>query len=130
MEVVVDANIFLAVLLNEPDNERIIEATRGVSFIAPEILPYEIGNALSSSLKRKHIDENEVLFAYQLFTQIPVRRTYVDIPAALELVNRFKIYAYDACYLEVAQRLNLPLFTLDTQMKEKAELLKLKIWNV
>jgi len=130
MEVVVDANIFLAVILNEPDNERIIEATRGVSFVSPSILPYEIGNALSSSLKRNHITEHEVLTAYQLFMQIPFRGITVDVFQALKLSNRCRIYAYDAYYLEVAQRLNLPLLTLDVQMRKKAESLKIKIWNL
>ena len=37
------------------------------------------------------------------------------------------IYAYDAYYLEVAKRLNLPLLTLDMAMKKVALDIKLKV---
>ena len=37
MEIVVDANIILAVILNEPDNVQIIEYTKGVDFVAPDV---------------------------------------------------------------------------------------------
>jgi len=38
----------LAVALDEPEKKRIIDLTSGVDVIAPKILPYEIGNALSA----------------------------------------------------------------------------------
>jgi predicted nucleic acid-binding protein len=34
----------------------------------------------------------------------------------LEIAWEYKIYAYDACYLESAKRLSLPLLTFDGQM--------------
>jgi predicted nucleic acid-binding protein len=49
MEIIIDANIIIAVVLNEPNNEKVIEATKGVEFVSPDVLPYEIGNALSSA---------------------------------------------------------------------------------
>jgi predicted nucleic acid-binding protein len=130
MEIIVDANIILAVILNEPDNVQIIESTKGVDFVAPDVLPYEIGNALSSALKKHKITENEVLQAFQLFKIVPVRLVKVNILHALVLSNRFKSYAYDAYYLEVAQRLNLPLITFDEAMKTNAKVLNLKIWEI
>jgi predicted nucleic acid-binding protein len=130
MDIIVDANIFMAVILNESDNGNIIEATKGVNFVAPEILPYEIGNALSSAVKRKHVTETEAPAAYRIFEEIPVRKTEVDIYQALVLAGRFNIYAYDAYYLEVARRLDLPLFTLDVKMQEIAKTLNIKIWKI
>ena len=53
MDIITDTNIFLAIALNEPEKEQIIQLTSGVNIIAPEILPYEIGNALSAMIKRK-----------------------------------------------------------------------------
>ena len=53
MRLVADTNIFLAVALDEPEKEQIIQATAGADIIAPEILPYEIGNALSAMVKRQ-----------------------------------------------------------------------------
>ncbi len=48
-----DTNLFLAVALNEPEKTRIIQLTSNKNAVAPEILPYEIGNALSAMIKRK-----------------------------------------------------------------------------
>jgi predicted nucleic acid-binding protein len=64
------------------------------------------------------------------FEEIPVRKTEVDIYQALVLAGRFNIYAYDAYYLEVARRLDLPLFTLDVKMQEIAKTLNIKIWKI
>jgi predicted nucleic acid-binding protein len=36
---------------------------------------------------------------------------------ALKLSCKYNIYAYDAYYLETSYRLNLPLLTVDGQMK-------------
>ena len=55
MKIVADTNIFLAVALNEPEKKEIIALTVGHELIAPEILPFEIGNALSALVKRKRL---------------------------------------------------------------------------
>ena len=36
--IVADANVYLAVILNEPEKQAIIESTRGVGLISPEVL--------------------------------------------------------------------------------------------
>ena len=46
MKIIADTNIFLAVVLEEPEKGRIIQLTAGHELAAPMILPYEIGNAL------------------------------------------------------------------------------------
>lgn len=51
MDVVPDTNIFLAVIFNEPEKDNIIQLTSGNDAIVPEILPYEVGNALSEMIK-------------------------------------------------------------------------------
>jgi len=53
----------LAVALDKLEKGRIIELTSGVDIIAPEILPYEIGNALSAMIKRDRITASESLSA-------------------------------------------------------------------
>src|SRR5690606_17464999 len=48
MEIVADTSAFLAVVLNEPERQRIVKLTAEASLLAPEFLPYEIGNALTA----------------------------------------------------------------------------------
>jgi predicted nucleic acid-binding protein len=129
-EVIVDANIFLAVLLNEPERERIIAITKGMSLVSPEILPYEIANALSAMVKRNRLNAEQALRSYKVFEQIPFAPIEVDVFQALRLASNFRSYAYDAYYLEVAKRLDLPLLTMDRQMKQNGLELDLIIIDV
>jgi len=55
MDIVSDTNILLAVIFNEPEKDNIVQLTSGNDAIAPEILPYEVGNALSAMIKGKQI---------------------------------------------------------------------------
>ena len=127
MNLVSDTNIFLAVVMNEPEKERIIQLTSGSNVIAPEILPYEIGNALSAMHKRRQITNKEAMSAQRATNNIPVRLVAVDIQKALRLAMEFKIYAYDAYFLQCAKSLSSPLITLDTRMKQVASKLNIDV---
>ena len=127
MSIVSDTNIFLAVVFNEPEKGHIIQLTAGHEAIAPEILPYEVGNALSAMIKRKQITHKEALQAQKSINAIPVRLQSVDITQALKLAIDFNIYAYDAYFLQCAINQSCPLLTLDKRMKQVAQKLNIKI---
>ncbi len=127
MDVVPDTNIFLAVALEEPEKDHIIQITSGLDAIAPEILPYEIGNALSAMIKRKQITPDEALSAQKAASLIPVRLISIDIQQALKLSIEFDIYAYDAYYLQCARAMSRPLVTLDKCMKQVATQLNIEV---
>ena len=95
--------------------------------VAPEILPYEIGNALSAMYKRRQITEREALSAQKIINTIPVRLVAIDIQKALKLALEFKIYAYDAYFLQCAMALSSPLITLDNRMKKVAIELNIEV---
>jgi len=52
------------------------------------------------------------------FKRIPIKMVNIDIEKALEIAWHYKIYAYDAFYLEAAKRLQLPIVTFDRGMKK------------
>ena len=113
MDIVTDTHLFLAVALNEPEKTRIVQLTSNSNAIAPEILPYEIGNALSAMIKRKQITHDEALSAFEIASKIPVRLVSIDILKALELALEFNIYAYDVYLIQCALQTSTPLLTLD-----------------
>ena len=121
MNIVADTNIFLAVSLNEAERARIVDLTNEASIFAPEVLPYEIGNALSAMVKRKKLTKPEALEAENVTNLIPVRLVGVDIHEALKIAIDKNIYAYDAYFLQCAKAYSLPLLTLDKRMKQVAE---------
>lgn len=130
MNVLIDANIFLAVILNEPEKKKIIELSKNIDLISPEILPYEIGNALSAMLKKNRLYKNQLIDCYRIFNKIPIRLISVDIEKALEIASDNNIYAYDAYYLEIAKRLKINIMTLDLQMKKIAGQMNIPIMEV
>ena len=127
MNIISDTNIFLAVALDEPEKDRIIQLSTGTDAIAPEILPYEIGNALSSMVKRKQLSHDEAFAVQERASFIPVRLVSVDIQQALKLALDFNIYAYDAYFLQCAKSLSRPLLTLDKRMKQVAAKLNIEV---
>jgi len=127
MNIVSDTNIFLAVIFNEPEKENIVRLTAGNDAIAPEILPYEVGNALSAMIKRKQITHKEALQAQKSISSIPVRLMSIDISQSLKLAMDFNIYAYDAYFLQCAINQSCPLLTLDKGMKKVAKQLNIQL---
>jgi predicted nucleic acid-binding protein len=120
MDLVIDASAILAVLLNEPERDSLIEATRGVNLIAPESIPFEVGSALSSLLKRKALGLVDTLAVYHAFVAIPVRFVHVDIPASIQIAAESGIYAYDAYVLSCAASFDASLLSLDKGLKSAA----------
>ena len=127
MNIAADTNIFLAVSLNEAEKQRIIAITKDTSIFAPEILPYEIGNALSAMVKRKKLTKAQALDAEKITNLIPVRLLSVDVHESLKIATENNIYAYDAYFLQCAKANSLPLLTLDKRMMQVAEQLGIQL---
>jgi len=120
MKIVADTNTFIAVTLNEPEKKKIIQLTEGHDLIAPDVLPFEIGNALTAMMKKGALKKNEVTAAWEVVRQIPVDLKPTDIKSALSIAIKFNIYAYDAYFLECAKNFQTPLLTLDIGMQRVA----------
>ncbi|OIP47946.1 MAG: VapC toxin family PIN domain ribonuclease [Deltaproteobacteria bacterium CG_4_10_14_3_um_filter_60_8] len=110
--------------------EILIALTVGHELVAPEILPFEIGNALSVMVKRSRITPEEALSVFDILQQVPVELRPVEIRKALRLAVEYQIYAYDAYWLECAARLHLPILTLDQEMRMRARDMGIKIIEV
>ena len=130
MNIVSDTNVVMAVALDEPERAAIIAATQSVELLAPEILPYEIGNALSALYKRGILNSSQIHSVWAATQQIPVEYRSIDIERALKIATEHKIYAYDAYFLECAIQCRCPLLTLDTKMRSVARTLKIELITV
>jgi hypothetical protein len=56
MDIVIDTS---AVIVGEPEREKIIEITSGNTLIGPGTIPWEIGNAFSAMFKRHRLSIDE-----------------------------------------------------------------------
>jgi len=130
MKIIADTNTFLAVILSEPERDTLITLTAGNDLIAPDVLPFEIGNALSAMVKRKRLSPSEALQAWDAIQNIPVDLRAIDIRNALEVASSFSIYAYDAYFLVCAENLRSPLLTLDKRMGDAAGEMGIRVLEV
>lgn len=120
MKIIADTNTFIAVALNEPEKKLVISLTEGHDLVAPEVLPFEIGNALTAMVKRRTLLADEAVLAWDSIAHIPVDLRRINIAAALKIAIEHNTYAYDAYFLECALSHRCPLLTLDRQMREIA----------
>lgn len=127
MKIIADTNIFFAVALNEPEKKIIINLTEGHDLVAPEVLPFEIGNALTAMIKRKTLLADEAVLAWDAIQHIPVDLRRINMAMALKIAIQHNIYAYDAYFLECALNQRSPLLTLDRQMREIATKMGIQI---
>ena len=116
-----DASALLCVLLNQGPRGIIISKTAGATLIAPGSLPWEIGNALSSLMKRKKLSENAAAEALDQYARIPIQLEEIEMKLVLSLVRKHMIYAYDGYMIVCAKNFRVPLLTLDEGMAAVAE---------
>ena len=120
MKIIADTNTFIAVALNEPEKVKIIELTEGHDLIAPDVLPFEIGNALTAMMKKNALKKEEIVSAWEIVQQIPVDLRHTNIKLSLSIAIKYNLYAYDAYFLECAENFRSPLLTLDLGMQRVA----------
>ena len=106
----------MAVIVDEPEREKVIALTKNAVILSPDMVSFEVANGLTKMMRRKIIDRENMLNAFRYFKKIPIKTAAVDVEKALEIAWEYKVYAYDAYYLETAKRLGLPLLTFDGDM--------------
>ena len=123
--VVIDNSVFMAWCLGDEDEPTAILAMQRVAEeggVTPRIWWYELRNALLMSERRGRISPQQVAATLadtaDLAVEIDENHNEASI---LDLTRRYELTVYDAAYLEVALRRNLPLATLDRRLREAAE---------
>ena len=121
MNIIIDASCIIAVLMEEPERNIILEKTKDAILFAPTCLPFEIGNSLSAMAKSHRIDTAKAIETINVFKQIPVQLIDFDIEKAVQIATEENHYAYDAYYIECALENGFPLLSLDKGLLEIAK---------
>ena len=129
-DVVVDASALLCILLREPEWKSIAKALDQYNLVGTASLPMEIGNCLSALYRRDLIDEKDGIAVWEEYLKLPIRFMKIPFEKALLLAFNYKIYAYDAYVLALAEKGNIPLITLDRSMQIIAEKIGIHIPEV
>lgn len=124
MEWVLDCSLALAWALPDETSPRadrfLASATREDVFWVPALWWYELANALTMAQRRHRLPESDRLRLMELYGALPVQTdTFIGPNAAWRLhalAVAHGLSAYDAAYLELAQRRGLGLATLDRRL--------------
>jgi len=130
MDVVIDTSALVAVIVGEPERNRIVEFTTGNTLIGPGSIPWEIGNAFSAMFKQNRLTLDEAKKGLVIFDSIPLRYSKTDFVNALKISKQANMYAYDAYFLDCAIRYKAPLLTLDRKLKTAAKNLNVETMEV
>lgn len=129
MELVADTSTIIAVIANEPEKALLIAKTQGCDLVAPRSLYWEIGNAFSAMIKRGRITLEQATAAVEIYKQIPIDLVDVDLEQALEIVDKHKVYAYDAYMIVCAFDRGCPVLTLDGGLAYAAKAAGVEVWE-
>jgi len=135
MDWVIDSSIALAWALPDETSK---EADRFLSQISirsilwvPALWWYETANALLMAQRRKRLTEAERIRLMELYRRLPIRTDMVLDSDSMSrfhtLAIEYNLSAYDAAYLELAQRRDLGLATVDRPLRLAAQRAGMKV---
>jgi predicted nucleic acid-binding protein len=131
---VVDASVMIAWMINEPDftlSDDIYHLLASNTINVPAHWPVEIANALNVNMRRGRIptDELEALDQRLRLLNITIGSspTVEDIMGMTKFASEHRLTVYDAAYVMLAQDLELALVTLDAEMREVAQRLRIPL---
>jgi len=114
--IVVDTSYVLSWLL--PD-EKSPKSTKE-QLVAPELLVYEVINALKTSVRRKRITDDIAKQLLHEFESWNVQYFKIDNESALNLAITEELSGYDASYVYLAKKIKCKLLTWDRKLRKLA----------
>lgn len=104
--------------------EQVLALLQNSSARVPSLWPLEAANVITKSQRLGKITQAQastfVALLDAMGISIDASTAQRALYTTLDLARQFRLSAYDAAYLELALRENLPLATLDAQMQTAA----------
>jgi predicted nucleic acid-binding protein len=124
---ILDCSISASWCLKDESNEEansILERLGEDEALVPSIWPVEMANVLVVAERRKRISAADAARAIEILLSLPIKadKGYLENLDTIRLLAReHKLSAYNACYLELAQRTGLPIATLDHALQAASD---------
>ena len=121
---VLDASVTASWLLEDEVDSQTgasLDSVRQDGALVPQLWHYEIRNALLVAQRRGRLHEDEVIERLASLGQLPILTDREpDLQITMELAIARGLSFYDAMYVELARRRQLPLATLDAALARAA----------
>ena len=134
---VIDASIIISWYNPDEQNDYakdILFCLKKEQAIAPCLCCYEVNNVLRVLEKKGKVPSLSVDKALVAIDKLRIVRDSAPagfiMPLVLQLSREHGLTVYDACYLELAVRLNLPIASLDEDLLKAAKAAKIEIKTI
>jgi len=122
---VLDNSVLVAWLVPEQANDytrRIARRTQREDLIVPALWEVEFANVMTVMWRRRALERHQVagILTRAARLGLQIDRNPVSPHALFAIAERHGISAYDAAYLELAERRGLPLATRDASLARAA----------
>jgi len=105
----------------------------GDSLVVPALWPLEVANALIVLRRRRKLSADEARTAIEVIRELPIAIDHeaaaVAFTRLVDLASKHELTVYDATYIELATRRQLPLASNDARMKQTAIRLGVDLWR-
>jgi predicted nucleic acid-binding protein len=122
---ILDTSAAMALFLQEEQGVQVEEKIRSLlavngQIFVPSLFWYEVGNTLVTAKRKKRIDSDELLGIEYDLAQLPIATDQIPDAAIRsrirEIAQNSDLTFYDASYVELSRRLNVPLLSFDKQI--------------
>ena len=105
----------------------------GDSLVVPALWPLEVANALTVLRRRRKLTPDEARNAIEIIRELPVvidhEASAIAFTRLVDLASNYELTIYDATYIELAARRELPLASNDARMKQAAIRSGVDLWQ-
>ncbi|MGO9007871.1 MAG: type II toxin-antitoxin system VapC family toxin [Beijerinckiaceae bacterium] len=130
MSIVLDASLAFSWYFEDertPAIDAVLDQVADAGGLVPCLWRLEIANGFQMAIRRKRVDRDFRDRALRHLGSLPIivdPETFAYAwSATLGLADRFALTLYDAAYLEIAVRRNVPLASLDQELRAAGEVL-------
>jgi predicted nucleic acid-binding protein len=135
--IVIHASVALAWCFPDEASEYadgVLVALEDQTIIVPAIWPLEVANALLVGERRRRMRLPEVRRFVELLNGLDIvveaQPVAVTVSNILPFAREYVLSSYDAAYLDVAVRQDIPLATLDGALQKAARKAGIKIFDI
>ncbi len=113
---VIDSSVVVEILLRTTLGERLASVISGMRLIAHELIDAEVLSALRGNVLRRTLTESEAITALENLLNWPIKRVS-NFGLTFDAWRYYQnVGPYDAFYLAVAHKNELPLITVDARL--------------
>ena len=128
MSFVLDSSVALSWCFTDErtvESQDVLKLARTRAIFVPSLWHVEMCNILGRAYRNGRLDETDLGITLKMFAALELHTDsavlHVSSSVLFLLMQTYLLTAYDAVYLELALRLNLPLATLDSDLAEASK---------